>query len=1221
MPQEVKASKHDKHIKQIESDISNEPEPYQPEPFSYPGHGHINTIKREHHVTKLSRSTSHQDTLAKASIDATKHDHSILSQHLGQVTTASNVIRRSKTPPPFSKRSRTEQADSLNKSQPSGDISKQAAAVMSMTMPSIDQDVVDDSVESELPIPSNDLPNSIVLHEGLLKKQLASNVYQRIYIRIIESPLSIYEYEYLMNVPKLITIHSIDNHSGWIFAHNRNNLSILIKSNSTNMVLLCSDAEQHKAFRNALMRVQELIRDETPSQEQHQPIVQSNDQSNNLSIDQSNTQPAEQSVGQLNSQPVTVVLDNNEPTPDNSADEMINAPVVIIDDTSTVHQNDLHTIQDVPKLSPALIAQPTIDHTVKPVEQLSFVLSSSAPVRSISSPLTSSLMSSSSFSNTTQANLIAINPTKQSLVPSTNQPINQSPNFRPAPRSASLSESDLAELVMQPVARPLSAQRKGSSEQNIQQNAVVVSEEERLRAAAVKDRMYRKLFNLSDSECLMSDYSCAVQRSILLHGRMYISEHWLCFFSSIFNHKTMIKVAIDDILMVQSAKVALVFDNSLKLYVQTGPLPIPLPARKSSDSSRTRVRKLSEPNMSTGNKESSYSMPLAAGDSFDRSPALSDTSLSAPPSPKGFTLGGATTNNASYSLSLEQIAHLISVGHPNITTHFFASFLTRDHALNLLESLLSRRHGRSGFTSLSSLTSIAPAEAPKSYSPSQSSRSIVSHNAVSSPSSTSSSSHLFASVPTDENDADNVIIPLSENDQSSKSDTSTTLQWSDAKIPEHDEPDESVKSAVADALATNGSGVSALPTIPAFSSLRPSTVEFASDVTPPVVTDFNDAIDDIFVDTVFANMNAALMFHLFLSDRAPFNLAELCASNKPSESEYAMGSWSATGASSSDVSTLGEAVRLVSCKMNIGPSPVGASITRVHRTQRWTTQSSFEGKPAQRLDIVSLTPDLAFGDCIVVIERWYLIEQDNSLRLRISGGVRFKQKPWKMKPFISLIQQRARDDGTKGAQAFKTFAEASVQKTPIVEAVRSACVSIQHLSPLEKILVGTHESNDQCIVPDSALHTDAVSDHQPSAPQSVAIRSPITNTFKPTQANESSKDLFLQNPAEFVLREWNHLHLSDQLCASVMVVLMTILLVWPGFAWSSWLVLVVIFACVIMLLAKLSWSCRHVMNELSEVKSELGTVQQLLLELKVRYDEDREERRHNVLHIDAHHFD
>ncbi|MEQ2207508.1 hypothetical protein XENOCAPTIV_013655, partial [Xenoophorus captivus] len=39
--------------------------------------------------------------------------------------------------------------------------------------------------------------------------------------------------------------------------------------------------------------------------------------------------------------------------------------------------------------------------------------------------------------------------------------------------------------------------------------------------------------------CLfLTDYSCALQKDILLQGRLYLSENWLCFYSNIFRWET-----------------------------------------------------------------------------------------------------------------------------------------------------------------------------------------------------------------------------------------------------------------------------------------------------------------------------------------------------------------------------------------------------------------------------------------------------------------------------------------------------------------------------------------------------------------------------------------------------------------------------------------------------------------------------------------------------------
>lgn len=38
----------------------------------------------------------------------------------------------------------------------------------------------------------------------------------------------------------------------------------------------------------------------------------------------------------------------------------------------------------------------------------------------------------------------------------------------------------------------------------------------------------------------VSDYSCALQRDILLQGRLYLSENWICFYSNIFRWETLV---------------------------------------------------------------------------------------------------------------------------------------------------------------------------------------------------------------------------------------------------------------------------------------------------------------------------------------------------------------------------------------------------------------------------------------------------------------------------------------------------------------------------------------------------------------------------------------------------------------------------------------------------------------------------------------------------------
>eukprot|EP00742_Colponemidia_sp_Colp-10_P007997 GILJ01008629.1.p1 GENE.GILJ01008629.1~~GILJ01008629.1.p1 ORF type:complete len:495 (+),score=60.65 GILJ01008629.1:84-1487(+) len=50
--------------------------------------------------------------------------------------------------------------------------------------------------------------------------------------------------------------------------------------------------------------------------------------------------------------------------------------------------------------------------------------------------------------------------------------------------------------------------------------------------------LVRKLFRLPSSEVIFEDFSCALYKRILLHGRMFLTENYICFYSKIFGFET-----------------------------------------------------------------------------------------------------------------------------------------------------------------------------------------------------------------------------------------------------------------------------------------------------------------------------------------------------------------------------------------------------------------------------------------------------------------------------------------------------------------------------------------------------------------------------------------------------------------------------------------------------------------------------------------------------------
>ncbi|KAK3374414.1 hypothetical protein B0T24DRAFT_294094 [Lasiosphaeria ovina] len=81
-----------------------------------------------------------------------------------------------------------------------------------------------------------------------------------------------------------------------------------------------------------------------------------------------------------------------------------------------------------------------------------------------------------------------------------------------------------------------------------------------------RNRDFHSLFkSVPDDDYLIEDYSCALQREILAHGRLYISEGHLCFSSNILGWVTTLVMSFDEIVSVEKRSTALVFKNGLEI--------------------------------------------------------------------------------------------------------------------------------------------------------------------------------------------------------------------------------------------------------------------------------------------------------------------------------------------------------------------------------------------------------------------------------------------------------------------------------------------------------------------------------------------------------------------------------------------------------------------------------------------------------------------------------
>ena len=83
-------------------------------------------------------------------------------------------------------------------------------------------------------------------------------------------------------------------------------------------------------------------------------------------------------------------------------------------------------------------------------------------------------------------------------------------------------------------------------------------------ASSKRNRDFHNLFrSVPEDDYLIEDYSAALQRDILLHGRLYVSEGHICFSSNILGWVTNLVISFDEVVSVEKKSTAVIFPNAI----------------------------------------------------------------------------------------------------------------------------------------------------------------------------------------------------------------------------------------------------------------------------------------------------------------------------------------------------------------------------------------------------------------------------------------------------------------------------------------------------------------------------------------------------------------------------------------------------------------------------------------------------------------------------------
>jgi hypothetical protein len=113
----------------------------------------------------------------------------------------------------------------------------------------------------------------------------------------------------------------------------------------------------------------------------------------------------------------------------------------------------------------------------------------------------------------------------------------------------------------QPSSHKESRSNNGKSAED--NSASVLAQHRKSQAEISRQEILNQIFgNVGD---LMDDFSCAVESTVLLHGRLYITDKFACFYSNLFGLEKKIRIPYTHITVVTKENTALIIPNAIAI--------------------------------------------------------------------------------------------------------------------------------------------------------------------------------------------------------------------------------------------------------------------------------------------------------------------------------------------------------------------------------------------------------------------------------------------------------------------------------------------------------------------------------------------------------------------------------------------------------------------------------------------------------------------------------
>lgn len=83
-------------------------------------------------------------------------------------------------------------------------------------------------------------------------------------------------------------------------------------------------------------------------------------------------------------------------------------------------------------------------------------------------------------------------------------------------------------------------------------------------APSKKNKEFHSIFKkIPSSDRLISEFSCALSKDILVQGKMYLSQHYICFSSNILGWVTHIVIPLSEVIQIEKKSTAVLFPNGM----------------------------------------------------------------------------------------------------------------------------------------------------------------------------------------------------------------------------------------------------------------------------------------------------------------------------------------------------------------------------------------------------------------------------------------------------------------------------------------------------------------------------------------------------------------------------------------------------------------------------------------------------------------------------------